>query len=443
MKQTQKRPRPTLSTPSSSPPKSSDANSQSIPPNAADTDIVKLGNGIDAPPSKQSSAPWTSRDTTDEEELAQKIVANTVSAGYSSYEKLELSVQLDKKGRHMIAYPCKMCSMKIHRPTYNSSCSHLLKNAAACPKKQHKLTSQQNLASLGISGTGNIDPQEVQQLCAVWCAEAAQPFSALLDESHKDILHPTAVKHMPLAKVVSESIHMLYTAVQDNYQHILKNHVGAMYLGADAWQSPNGHNICGIVIHQLVQKNGAKFNLEAMPLKFVWLAKSHTGNYLAKTMRAVMEKFDIQNQICGIVTDNASNNLSIIATMKKYVPEISISSKQDPSKEDPAKSEDLDLSNQDETLERELSINDIQDLSDEDDKNDAYTSVSCKKSLQKFRDIARKLCKSPNLKAEFVELCVEKNCDKPQNIKRDVQTRWNSTFAQIEGIIRCKKAIMI
>ncbi|KAA1110634.1 hypothetical protein PGT21_028420 [Puccinia graminis f. sp. tritici] len=91
----------------------------------------------------------------------------------------------------------------------------------------------------------------------------------------------------------------------------------------------------------------------------------------------------------------------------------------------------------------ELSTKDIKDLSDEDEEKDSYTSLSCKQSLPKFRAVARKLRKSPNSKAHFVELCIETECSKPHNIMRDVRTRWNSTFTQLEGIIRCEKAMWV
>ncbi|KNF03341.1 hypothetical protein PSTG_03286 [Puccinia striiformis f. sp. tritici PST-78] len=96
-----------------------------------------------------------------------------------------------------------------------------------------------------------------------------------------------------------------------------------------------------------------------------------------------------------------------------------------------------------ETQETELSAEDIVDLSDEDEEEDAYTSASCKHTLPKFHAIARKLRKSPNSKAEFILLCEEQECTKPHNIERDVRTRWNSTYFQLEGIIRCEKAILI
>ncbi|KAH9462716.1 hypothetical protein Pst134EB_006593 [Puccinia striiformis f. sp. tritici] len=55
-----------------------------------------------------------------------------------------------------------------------------------------------------------------------------------------------------------------------------------------------------------------------MLLDFVRLAKSHTGEYLADTICVVVEKFQIQNKICGIVTDNASNNPVMVSELKKF-----------------------------------------------------------------------------------------------------------------------------
>ncbi|KAA1128097.1 hypothetical protein PGTUg99_008126 [Puccinia graminis f. sp. tritici] len=251
----------------------------------------------DTPNTSQPNTTGT-QELTDQEELmrARKTASNALSNAYSNYYRPELSKQKDKRNRLMIAYRCRICEGTINRPTTDSSCSNLLKHANACQKKQREAQSNRNLAALGISGTGDIDPEEVPQLCAIWCAEAARPFSALADESHKMILHPTVVKHMPSDKVLSRSVHMLYTAVQDSHRKNLINHTGAMYIGADAWQSPNGFDILGVVIYRMVELEGGKSNLEAMPLDFVRLAKSHTGVYLADTIRTVVEKFGIQDK---------------------------------------------------------------------------------------------------------------------------------------------------
>ncbi|KNF04359.1 hypothetical protein PSTG_02274 [Puccinia striiformis f. sp. tritici PST-78] len=55
-----------------------------------------------------------------------------------------------------------------------------------------------------------------------------------------------------------------------------------------------------------------------MPLDFVKLQQSHTGLYLAKTVQLIVEKFRLKDKICGIVTDNASNNQTMIDQIKTY-----------------------------------------------------------------------------------------------------------------------------
>ncbi|KNE94126.1 hypothetical protein PSTG_12556 [Puccinia striiformis f. sp. tritici PST-78] len=204
----------------------------------------------------------------------------------------------------MIAYPCRMCGTKISRPTTDSSCSNLLKHALNCLRKLHKTEQNQTLAALGVTGTRDINPKEVPQLCAVWCAEAARPFSALTNPSHKALLHPVVLRNLPLSKAVSKDIHLLYSAIQDQYRSEL--------------QSPNVFDILGVVIYRLneIEETG-KFELEAMPLDFVQLLQRHTGDYLANVVRLVVEKFGIQDRICGIVSNNASNNEVTVKELKK------------------------------------------------------------------------------------------------------------------------------
>ncbi|KAA1092751.1 hypothetical protein PGT21_050043 [Puccinia graminis f. sp. tritici] len=278
-----------------------------------------------------------------------------------------------------------------------------------------------------------------------------------------------------------------------------------MYLGVDAWQSPNGFDILGVVLYRLCDGDGRKPNFEAMPLDFVKLSRSHTGEYLAETVQLVVEKCEIQNKICGIVSDNASNNMVMIKELKKlkwpnfkgeaqwircfahvlnlitkailrpFGPEKSkkvgtdkpddefdnISDNEtDDGDEDAgkqillyARGQDLSNSGGEEENPTDI-VDDVAKVADgdeldgvdiddlsEEDEDNQYTSKTCQQTLAKFRSIARKLNKSPNSKSLFVELCEKKNCDKPHNIERDVATRWNSTLVQLNGIVRCHSAI--
>ncbi|KNE92333.1 hypothetical protein PSTG_14291 [Puccinia striiformis f. sp. tritici PST-78] len=139
----------------------------------------------DNPSTSQPSIIGT-RELTDQEELVrdQRTAKNAVSNTYSTSHRPKLSDHLDKKGRHMIAYPCKGCGGKSHQPMSNSSCSNLLRHQVSCLIKQNEVGPSSKLTSVGVP-----------QLCAIWCAEAARPFTALADASHQDILHPTVVKN--------------------------------------------------------------------------------------------------------------------------------------------------------------------------------------------------------------------------------------------------------
>ncbi|PLW42915.1 hypothetical protein PCANC_17737 [Puccinia coronata f. sp. avenae] len=243
---------------------------------------------------------------------AQNIAKTTVSSSYSSYSNPELSNQLNKNGRQMI-----VCGTKINSPMTNSSCSNLLKYAAICLKKNAEKEQNCTLALLGVTGTGQIDPRQVNQICAIWCAEAARPFSSLEDESLKRLLHPTVLKNLPNQHAVSQSIHILYTAVPESFKLELKNKNGAFYLGVDAWQSPNGFDILGIVISWLNEGRGLNQKLESMPLDFIKISRSHTGKYLEEMVQLVVKKFGVQNKSCGIVSDNASNNAAMVDKLKK------------------------------------------------------------------------------------------------------------------------------
>ncbi|OAV98894.1 hypothetical protein PTTG_25554 [Puccinia triticina 1-1 BBBD Race 1] len=412
---------------------------------------------------------------------AQKIAKTANSSSYASYHVPQLSQQLDKHGRQMIAYPCKI---------------NLLKHAVVCLKRQSQADGSRSLASFGITGTGNIDPREVTQMCVIWCAESARPFSVFEDPSLKSLLHPMVVKNLPHCQLLSKSIHQLYTTLTSLNMIDIQSHTGAMYLGVNSWQSPNRFDILGVLIYRLCNGDDGKPHFEAMPLDFVKLSQSHTGEYLAEAVQLIVEKFEIENKICGIVSNNTSNNMVMINELKKlkwpnfkgeaqwiccfahvlnliakailrpFGPERSSKfgtknlgdkfqdmsdSETDDGEEDAAKqialyrrSKDLSDSGDAEenstnifadvanvTDEDELDLDNIDDVSNED-KDNQYTSKKFQQTLAKFRSIARKLYKSPNLKSLFIEMCEEKNY---------VATRWNSTLVQLKGIFRCHAAI--
>ncbi|KNE91149.1 hypothetical protein PSTG_15404 [Puccinia striiformis f. sp. tritici PST-78] len=143
----------------------------------------------------------------DEQELekAHDVYTAQQSQCYAAYNPPYISEQRGKN-KH------RMCERPIHRPIYDTSPTNLSKHVVSCLKKQKDVEDSQKLAALGVSGTGDIDPRDVPQLCAIWCAEGAP----LGEAGHIGIMHPTVVRNVPSRKVVSSEIGRLYTAVQES-----------------------------------------------------------------------------------------------------------------------------------------------------------------------------------------------------------------------------------
>jgi hypothetical protein len=64
----------------------------------------------------------------------------------------------------------------------------------------------------------------------------------------------------------------------------------------------------GVVGYCLLDNQSGNPTFEAMPLDFVCLEKSHTGDYLADTVRLVAEKFGIQDKVSFILLDSLDIN---------------------------------------------------------------------------------------------------------------------------------------
>ncbi|KAA1069242.1 hypothetical protein PGT21_017960 [Puccinia graminis f. sp. tritici] len=219
-----------------------------------------------SPPNQSQGQLFQPLTNAEELEQAWKVSTNTVGSSYNLYKVTELSDQKDKFGR---------CSTKINQPMSDSSCGNLNKQAAICLGKQQEGSKTCNLASVGITGTGDIDPKEVPQLCAVWCAEATCPFYTLVDASHKAILHPAVLKHLPTRKAVSKDIHLLYSAIQDSYRTILKEQQ---------------------VIYQLAEDQPDNIKLKAMPLEFILLTSETT--WAAQRVQQNHQYIHNQHQEC-------------------------------------------------------------------------------------------------------------------------------------------------
>ena len=82
-------------------------------------------------------------------------------------------------------------------------------------------------------------------------------------------------------------------------------------LACNAWSSKNQLAFMGILGYYI----DSQWKLQERLIGFEELTESHTGNYMARILKGVIERLDIQDNIFAITTDNASNNNSIICAL--------------------------------------------------------------------------------------------------------------------------------
>ncbi|OAV93969.1 hypothetical protein PTTG_27109 [Puccinia triticina 1-1 BBBD Race 1] len=141
-----------------------------------------------------------------------------------------------------------------------------------------------------------------------------------------------------------------------------------------------------------------------------------------------------------VVQDNSDGSGSEVEDLEEYVPQLTQDGAESSSndEDDESKDELLEQNHEDDAV--SLSLDDINNASDQEEY-DTYETNGCKQTLAKFCAIAKKLRYSPNSKIEFMQVCRKKGCKTPHNIKQDVQTRWNSTNCQLTSIIWCQAAM--
>ncbi|KAI9608708.1 hypothetical protein H4Q26_004894 [Puccinia striiformis f. sp. tritici PST-130] len=299
------------------------------------------------------------------------ILMNSVLNTHRHYIRID---KLNKSKCCMIAWECKTCLKDINQPAHDRLCSNLLTHAGRCKLKNSKASKNKTLRLVGISGTGEIDPQE-----------GVNPFSALQEDSLKKLMHLTIVKNLPTRKMVSKAIHMLYTCVQEQLLHELEMssfvvddlptghpslfaskadslshgdvqiHEGAIYLGVNAWQTPNGFDIIGVVIYRLIDDGKGTFGTSATTaiLQPFGRAKKASGT-------GEIKESDDEEEAQELVNSFQTGDNRVV------------SDSNDGGDEDKPVVNDGELAEED-----ELTLEDVEDLEDEEE-DDVYTSTSCR-----------------------------------------------------------------
>ncbi|GAA5972308.1 hypothetical protein JCM21900_006394 [Sporobolomyces salmonicolor] len=166
--------------------------------------------------------------------------------------------ECDKDEVPFVIYECQMphCDYSAKRLVTAAPAAQLHSHGFWCNSKEK---CQQKLTDIpAFAGFGRLDPPEVLQAFAVWCACHGRPFS-ITDDS--------------------------------------KRSVGGVYLALDAWTSPNGVEVLGVLAFFKTKAGKGELKDHVVPVAFKPLVDRHSGGYLAEVVRDICEVYGIQEKV--------------------------------------------------------------------------------------------------------------------------------------------------
>ena len=109
--------------------------------------------------------------------------------------------------------------------------------------------------------------------------------------------------------------------IQDDFnkcQYTIYDELGiaeTVSFSLDVWKAPNGKYIFAIIVHQTTKG----FEDRQIVLHFGHLKGSHTGENLARETLAVLKRFNLEQKLVAITSDNASNNPTLCRQLHKLL----------------------------------------------------------------------------------------------------------------------------
>ncbi|QRV83796.1 timeless [Ceratobasidium sp. AG-Ba] len=222
--------------------------------------------------SAKNAAAWLStmerrRAAPVKQELAATIdrIKRSISGAYATFELPKL-VKPKVKGAayKYYGFVCKTCRERVTRKIGASDTSLLLKHQARCELRKHQGT----LAKYGITGGGVPSNYQVREYAALWIVEDGRSFGTLDDRYLHKLMPHEVVKMLPHRTTLVKDIAVLYRMTQKAIKMMLLDVVGALHIALDMYQTPNGHDLLGIVLFYPVVKENSlqmeRFVLECL-----------------------------------------------------------------------------------------------------------------------------------------------------------------------------------
>ncbi|GAA5881427.1 hypothetical protein JCM1840_002887, partial [Sporobolomyces johnsonii] len=224
----------------------------------------------------------------------------------------------DQDNVAFVIYRCKTpkCEYWAKRLVTAAPASQLYAHGTWC---QGVEKGQQKLTDLpAFAGLGRLEAGEVLQVFALWCASNGRPFAITDDSKLPRLLDEVVRLNRPGPSAISIAVRDLADFCQEAVTEMLDRAFGGIYLAMDAWTSPNGVEVLGILAFFKTKAGKGELKDQVAPIAFVPLVDRHSGAYLAGIVRDVCEEYGLQEKVLGIASDNASNMAKMMEELEDY-----------------------------------------------------------------------------------------------------------------------------
>jgi hypothetical protein len=129
-----------------------------------------------------------------------------------------------------------------------------------------------------------------------------------------ELCNPVTKSLFPSADTLSNFILTTFINGQKALKSLLQKIPSKISLTCDGWTSPSNESLLGITAHWI-----ENYELKSIILATKLIDGPHSGINLASHLAEVLKKYDIKNKIFCITADNASNNGTMAAELKKLI----------------------------------------------------------------------------------------------------------------------------
>jgi hypothetical protein len=246
--------------------------------------------------------------------------------------ELETRAKIPTKISWVWDYFVKKCNEKGEMRAY---CQFVLDNGEQCTKSYKHDGSTGNLSAHIISKHGITPPtiesftpeikskpvqsinkngqKEKEESTLRWILLTTQPLSTVTQKAyikHMDIIDPEFI--VPGEKKIRMMIACSYSYNKEKLKQLLKT-AQSISLTTDLWSSRSKHGYLGLTATWINQN----FEIVDVLLEISYFPAPHTAEEIANKLKNIMQKWEIEDRVVTITTDNGAN---IVAAVRKLEP---------------------------------------------------------------------------------------------------------------------------